>query len=208
MAVICPTVTATDTTLYRAQLELVQRFAPRLHIDLMDGYLAPVKSVSPDAIWWQPGPKVDIHVMYQRPKEILEILIRLQPHMVILHASAEDLTECFKTLQDLGISCGLALLPEEKVNLVDPYLGFLDHVLIFSGHLGHFGGVADLSLLDKVTELKKLNPDLEIGWDGGIDKDNAKALADGGVNVLNVGGFIQNSSDPENAYDTLLEAVT
>jgi len=208
MAVICPTVTATDTTLYRAQLELVQGFAPRLHIDIMDGYLAPVKSVQPDIIWWQPGPRVDIHVMYRNPKEILETLVRLQPHMVILHASAEGIEECFKELHELGISCGLALLPEEKANEAKPYINLLDHVLIFSGSLGHFGGVADLSLLDKVKELRELKPELEIGWDGGINEHNAKSLADGGVNVLNVGGFIQKSSDPENAYDTLVEAVT
>jgi len=208
MAVICPTVTATDTTLYRAQLELVQSFAPRLHIDLMDGYLAPIRSVQPESIWWQPGPKVDIHVMYQNPKEILETLIRLQPHLVILHASSEDLEDCFKSLAELGISCGLALLPEEGVEEVKKYIAYLDHVLIFSGNLGHFGGTADLSLLDKIRQLKELKPELEIGWDGGVNEKNVKTLADSGVNVLNVGGFIQKSSDPENAYDTLLEAVT
>jgi ribulose-phosphate 3-epimerase len=60
-----------------------------------------------------------------------------------------------------------------------------------------------LKLLNKVTELRKLKPELEIGWDGGINVDNAKQLSEGGVDVLNVGGAIQKAEDPKAAYDKL-----
>ena len=46
-----------------------------------------------------------------------------------------------------------------------------------------------------------------IGWDGGINADNVVELVRAGVEVLNVGGFIQHSSDPGAAY-AKLEAVT
>lgn len=54
-----------------------------------------------------------------------------------------------------------------------------------------------------MKQLKDLKPELEIGWDGGVDEKNALPLVEAGVDVLNVGGFIQNSSHPESAYATL-----
>jgi ribulose-phosphate 3-epimerase len=78
-------------------------------------------------------------------------------------------------------------------------------VLLFSGDLGHYGGHADLELLDKVARIKEINPKAEIGWDGGANESNVKQLADGGVDTITVGGAIQNSENPENTYATLVE---
>ena len=64
-----------------------------------------------------------------------------------------------------------------------------------------------MSLLDKVKLLRQLKPQLEIGWDGGINNTNARSLASGGVDVLNVGGFIQHAADPRLAYGMLARAV-
>ena len=48
---------------------------------------------------------------------------------------------------------------------------------------------------------------LEIGWDGGVNDDVAKKLADGGVDELNTGGFIAHAPDPKAAYEELQQLV-
>jgi ribulose-phosphate 3-epimerase len=101
------------------------------------------------------------------------------------------------------IKTGLALLQDTPVEWAEQIMHSFDHVLIFSGHLGYHGGAADLKLLEKVHQIREHHPEVEIGWDGGINVDNAKQLLEAGVDVLNVGGFIQKSSDPESAYGTL-----
>jgi ribulose-phosphate 3-epimerase len=106
-----------------------------------------------------------------------------------------------------GIETGIALLQETPVEAIVPALPLIDHVLIFSGTLGKVGGTADLGLLDKVAALRQLKPQLEIGWDGGINDTNARQLVEGGVSILNVGGFIQKAADPEAAYATLVDKV-
>jgi ribulose-phosphate 3-epimerase len=206
VAVICPTVTA-DEAEYGRQLGRIQNFASRIHLDFMDGIFAPLKSISLDDVWWQPGPVVDLHVMYQNPIENLETIVRLQPHLVIVHAESDNIGEFLSSIKGLGIKRGLAILQETSVESIKKFLPDLDHVLIFSGKLGHFGGNVDLSLLQKITELKSLQPSLEIGWDGGINNSNVDALVEGGVDVLNVGGYIQKATEPEDAYDTLKAAL-
>jgi len=82
-----------------------------------------------------------------------------------------------------------------------------DHVLVFSGNLGRHGGEADLGLLEKVRQIKAHHPEVEIGWDGGINDQNVKQLVEAGVEVLNVGGYIQKADDPEHAYATLKRVI-
>ena len=80
-------------------------------------------------------------------------------------------------------------------------------MLIFGGHLGYQGGEADLDLLDKVQKVRDLYPDVEIAWDGGVNDKNAKKLAKAGVDVLNVGGFLHKSKNPEVTYQKLSKLV-
>lgn len=203
-ATICPTVTADNPHTFRQQMERIAVFATRVHIDLADGILAPHKLIDIDKVWWPGGVRADLHVMLQKPMEHIETYRALGPQLVIVHAEAEGDFEAFaKTMHSHGMETGVALLQTTPVSLIAPALHLIDHVLIFSGSLGQFGGQADLALLDKVRQLRALKPTLEIGWDGGINDQNVKSLAAGGVDVLNVGGFIQRSPDPEAAYQAL-----
>lgn len=183
-------------------------FAQRIQIDLTDGEFAPTKSVELDRIWWDERIKVDIHLMYQRPVEYLAQLISLKPSLVIIHFEADvDHRYFADSLRQKGIKAGLALLKETPASDVEHLLKDFDHVLIFSGDLGKFGGQADLSLLDKISQIKSLNPAIEIGWDGGANQSNAAELTAGGVDVLNVGGAIQKADDPQKAYQQLLDLI-
>lgn len=202
---ICPTITRSTPEEYQAQIERVVNFAHRIHIDLSDGGLAPNQLLPVDQVWWPGGIRADLHVMYRHPQKYLSTLIALGPQLVILHAEAEgNFLECADALHHHGIEAGIALLPQTPVANIKPGLEFIDHVLIFSGNLGHQGGShADLSLLSKVKELKSLKPTLEIGWDGGVNDENVQQLVNAGVEVINAGGFIQNSDNAEAAYATL-----
>jgi ribulose-phosphate 3-epimerase len=208
MADICPTVTAADARTYRVQIEQVLDFAPRLHIDLADGILAPNKLLSAKHIWWPTGVRADLHVIYQRPFLHIVELLNLDPSLIIVHAEAEgDFMAFAEKAHAHNVAVGIALLPHTPVEAIAPALELIDHVLIFSGKIGYFGGHADLKLLQKVEQLKKLKPGLEVGWDGGVNDKNAAALVAGGVDVLDAGGFIHGAADPASAYNQLKELV-
>jgi ribulose-phosphate 3-epimerase len=209
MAVICPTITAAEPHEYRAQMERIAPFAERVHIDLADGVFTPNKLIDLLHVWWPVGVTADIHLMYKAVKPFIPELIKLKPHLVVVHAeSAGNFYEVTRPLKAAGIRVGVALLAESKVSSIAKALPDMDHVLIFSGDLGHFGGHADTELLHKVHEIRQHNPKIEIGWDGGINEHNAKRLVDGGVTVLNTGGFIQRAEDPARAYHELVDLIT
>jgi ribulose-phosphate 3-epimerase len=180
-------------------------FVPRIHVDIADGKLAP-KLLELTHMTLPKSMEIDIHVMHKEPLKILKELISNQPSLVIVHAEADgNFADIARPLKKAGIRVGVALLQETDPEVLRPALELIDHVLIFSGHLGHFGGHADLKLLDKVTKLKTMKPSLEIGWDGGINEDNVTSLVAGGIDVLNAGGFIHGAKDSKAAYATLVK---
>lgn len=210
MAVICPSVTPdiADPHVYRQQVERVA-FAPRIQIDLMDGVFAPHKNTNPIQVWWPDGVLADIHLMYQKPSEHLETLISLKPNLILLHAEADgDIAAMIAHIKRFGLGAGVALLPDTSIESAHGCIEESDHVLIFSGTLGEFGGQADMALLDNIARIRAIKPDIEIGWDGGANASNVRQLADGGIDVINVGGAIQRAAHPRKAYEELCSAVS
>lgn len=205
MAIICPTITAYTEEQYKEQIHKVVHLCHRIHIDLSDGIFTDEPTVNPEDAWWPAGFQADFHLMFKHPYGSVKKILRHQPHLMIVHAEAEgNFNEVEKLCHHHNVKVGIALLPQTQVQVIKPALPKLDHVLIFSGNLGHQGGSqADLSLLDKAAEIRKLKPDIEIGWDGGVNDQNVAELVSGGIDVINVGGYIQSADDPAKAFDGL-----
>jgi ribulose-phosphate 3-epimerase len=206
---ICPTIMGKDEADYKGYMDVLARFATRIHIDLTDGTMAPTRLLPVDRVWWPGGMRADMHVMYQRPFDYLDVMLAMRPQLIVVHAEADgDFVGFARRAHAVGIETGVALQAETPVEQISGALEYIDHVQIFAGKLGYFGGDPDLELLGKVKQLKQLKPQLEIGWDGGINDQNAKALAEGGVDVLNVGGFIHDSQNPAAAYLQLVGIIS
>lgn len=208
MSIICPTVLAREPHEYREQIERIKPFAERIQVDLMDGIFTETKSINPIQVWWPEGMLADIHMMFEDPVAHIETLVSLQPNLIIIHAEAAgDLLGMVEHLKKCDMKVGVALLKDTSPEVAHALIPLVDHVLLFSGELGRFGGEADMHVLSKVAEIKRMNDSVEIGWDGGANAANARQLQTGGVDVINVGGAIQKSDDPETAYKSLVDSL-
>ena len=203
---VCPTIMTNDAEVYRAQIEETARYATRVHIDLGDGIFTRQLTAIED-VWWPAGMRADLHVMFQEPFQHMAAFKALAPQLVIVHAEADgDFLSFAGEMHRHSIEVGVALLQDTPAEAIIPGLEVIDHVLIFSGALGQHGGTADLALLDKVTQLKRLKPQLEFGWDGGANDENAHLLAEGGITVINCGGYLH-GEDPLAAWHKIQIAV-
>ena len=206
MPIICPTVTVETVQEYLQQLNIASNLSKRVHIDFSDGTMSDRKLLGmKDINWSNPDLLVDIHLMSKKP-DFTSIMTKTNKfNLVIVHAEVNlDIPKIVKLLKQSNIKLGLAVMENSDNNLVGAHIELIDHVLIFSGNLGYQGGSnADLSLLERVNYFKLIKPQLEIGWDGGINDKNIQKIIQSGVDVLNVGGFIQHSVNPQEAYAKL-----
>jgi ribulose-phosphate 3-epimerase len=208
MSIIAPTILAETADDYKAQIERVHGFAERVHIDISDGEFAPSFTLGAAQIWWPQGWIVDIHAMVARPSDHLETLVNLKPNMIIFHAETqEDIVPVLAHVKKFGIKAGIALLKSTVPSTVASAIQAADHVMIFSGELGKYGGTASLMQLEKVRLIRAIRQDVEIGWDGGVNIENAFSLSQGGIDVLNVGSTIATANDPKSVYATLVSEI-
>ncbi len=208
MPVIAPCITVETPDEYKAAVERLHEFAQRVHIDISDGEFAPSFTVGGAQVWWPQEWTVDIHAMVARPSEHLETLLSLKPSTIIFHAETqEDIVPVLQHIKKFGIKAGVALLKSTVPNTVAPAIEAADHVMIFSGDLGKYGGTASLMQLEKIRLIRAIKADVEIGWDGGVNVENAYNLAQGGVDVLNVGGTLAKADDPKSVYATLVNEI-
>ena len=203
MSLICPTILAATLDEFNEQVAVLESFACRVQIDLGDGIFTTASIASSD-IWWPHTFSPDIHLMHKDARSDLTGLVSKKPRMIIVHAESDNVEAAIGYIREHTILVGLALLPETDVAAVRHLLPLCDHVLIFAGKLGSFGGVADMSMLAKVDEIRSIAPAIEIGWDGGANIDNVVALVEGGIDVVNVGSAIQKANMPENAYRAMV----
>ncbi len=205
MSVIAPSITVETEEQYKAIVEELHSFAQRVHIDLMDGEFAPTFSIGVNQLWWPQEWTVDVHAMVAHPSQYVDTLIQLKPATVIFHVEVqEDLTPTIAKLKQAGIKAGVALLKQTVPSTVKEYIEIADHVLVFTGELGHYGGTASMMQLEKVRLVRGIHPGVEVSWDGGANLENVFSLSQGGVDVINVGSTLQNATDKQDMYNKLV----
>jgi len=208
MSEIAPCITVETEEQYRASVERIAPFANRVHIDISDGEFSPVLMLDVNKIWWPKEWTIDIHAMVMRPMEYVDKLISLKPDLITFHVeTGVNLLPIIDRIKAADIKAGIALLRSTVPVTVADAIKAADHVLVFSGNLGYYGGTASLMQLEKVRLIKNINPNVEVGWDGGVNIGNAFTLTQGGVNVLNVGGALANTDNPANVYDKLVVEI-
>src|SRR5580704_9627314 len=175
MGSVAPTILASTPEDYAARIDRVKPFAKRLHIDVCDGVFIDAKTVGLTQVYDIDGVPFDLHLMMTHPEGQVENIVALQPHLVIVHYEAEcDRDDLFRQLRELDIRVGLAINPETTIEQVKDILPDIDHLVVFTGRLGHNGGEFRVDCLDKIGEARAINPSLEIAVDGGVNQETGR----------------------------------
>lgn len=208
---IVPAVLATSSEEFEHGVTTVASISDRVHIDITDGKFAKHETVSLPQVYWGDTDQADLHLMMNEPAQHIEQLISMQPHLVIFHFEADEpkpkLMEFMKQLKDTGIKAGVGILQATAVGEAKEFIKLADHVLVFTGHLGHYGGKLSREGLPKIAEIKEINPKAEVSVDGGVNDKNARRVAKAGADVLITGSYTVGSDHPKEAYDKLKAAI-
>ncbi|MBR2766605.1 hypothetical protein IKD67_00745 [Candidatus Saccharibacteria bacterium] len=205
---IVPSILTDNKQDYRAQVEKINVFTRRVQIDVTDGKFAPTQTLDVTNVWWPKNWQADLHLMVTNPSEHLDTVLKLNPSLCILHAEAsEDLLPTFQALKEAGIKVGVALMPSTFPGNVKQYIDEADHVLIFAGQLGMQGSPADLMQMEKIALVRNMKPEVEIGWDGGANMSNVRALAHADLDVINVGSVISLADNPAEVFQELVNEI-
>ena len=174
-----------------------ESIADLIHVDLMDGLYVPNKNFElKQVIKLLTGTKkmLDIHLMVNDPLEYIEELSTLNVKIITIHLdSTNNLEKTIQMIKDKNILVGVAINPDENVDILNDYLDKIDYVLIMSVYPGKGGQTFISEITSKVRKLQ--DKDILIGIDGGINKDTVHYLKDLSIDNIISGSFICMSDD-------------
>lgn len=198
----------------REQLEILNRKADYLHIDIMDGHYCKNITLSPDMI--KTFHKIatipmDVHLMTTNPGDWIETVAEAGASYISLHAETIN-TDAFRMMnliESLGCKTGLVLNPATPLSMVEPYLNRIDMLTIMTVDVGFAGQPFIEEMLDKIIEAKELKAKkgyhYKIQIDGSCNKKTFKRLHDAGAEVYILGssGLFGLDENLEVAYEKM-----
>lgn len=205
---VVPTILSNDKQEYRNLVEKYNSITRRVQIDVTDGLLTANPTLDVTNIWWPKTWETDLHMMVLKPSEHIDTILKLHPSLCIFHAEAgEDLLPSFTKLKEAGIKIGVALMKQTYPGKVKAYIDEADHVLVFAGELGKQGAKADMMQTEKIALIRNMKPEVEIGWDGGANINNLRALAHADLDVINVGSALSKAENVSESYKALVGEI-
>ena len=185
----------------------VKPFAKRIQIDVMDGKFVENKSFQFDFELPKVTATIEAHLMVEKPKAWIKKHAD-KVDVILFHAEClEERIDVINAAKEKNKKVGMVINPPTKVGVIAPYLDKLDEVLVMTVYPGAYGAEFLPETLDKVKELRKLKPDLNIEVDGGITEKTIQQALEAGANLFVSGSFIMKSEQPEQSFEELKKLI-
>jgi ribulose-phosphate 3-epimerase len=185
--------------------------ADYLHLDVMDGVFVPnltfgpvfVKAVSQITIL-----PLETHLMIIDPLKYIKDFVEAGSHIIIFHIeSLSPIRETIKIIRSFDRKPGLSLNPHTPIEILFPFIGEIDWVLVMGVNPGFAGQSFNKEVLKKIETLREIKDreklDYTISVDGGINRETGLLAKEAGAEVLVSASFIFNSPDRKRAIEDL-----
>lgn len=207
MTDIVPGVLATTTREFKEQLHLL-KFAKKIHLDVMDGKFVPNKTVGLSVLKKLfPDKEVQVHLMAHKPHKYITPFSRLGARELIVHAEATE--HACETLEDIrasGMKSGIAFNPKTRVVDHADALVHADIALVMTVQPGYSGQTFLKQPIGKIATIRKHNPVISIGVDGGVNLTTCKMVRP--ANFAIATSAIQTADEPRYAWKQLTKIVS
>lgn len=184
-----------------SQLDYIQKVqaygADMYHLDVMDGVF--VKNQTLDYTYFPELKRkssllFDVHLMISTPERYIKKYINAGADILTIHCEAfeddESLIEALKLIKKIGAMAGICIDLHTSADDILRFLKYVDLVLVMSVKAGSGGQKFDETALQKIKQIRKINPKILISVDGGIDDTNCQKAVKAGADILVSGTYI------------------
>ncbi len=205
---ISPSILSANFANLQTDIKLIEPYADYLHVDVMDGHFVPNISIGVPVV--KALKKItklplDVHLMIDNPEKFIEPFANAGADIITVHVEAITDSNIFDKIHALGKKAGISLNPETSSDLITPYFGKVDMVLVMSVDPG-FAGQNFIDVTDKIKLIREsFKRDIEV--DGGIKLGNIKMVKDAGANVFVSGSGIFKTENPVETIKKMRELI-
>ena len=198
MTISCSYLSSNDKE--RVINELNKTNVDYIHLDIMDGKFTENETLDFNTLRnyvYENTKKLDVHLMVKDVKLYTELYSLLNPEYITFHLEIGNTKELINYVKNKNIKVGLAINPNTDINEIKPFINDIDLILVMSVYPGKGGQTFIESSIDKIKEIRKINKDIIISVDGGINNTNINKIKEVGASICVVGSYITNNNIKE-----------
>lgn len=209
--IIAPSFLTADWSNLEAEIRSIQT-APWIHFDVMDGQFVPAITYGPEMVTkiaaWS-NQVFDVHLMVQSPEDVLTEYAAAGADLITIHVEAvrTSVKQAIEQIRKLGVRVGLSIKPGTDIKRIEPYLEWVDLVLVMSVEPGKGGQPFLTGALDRIVWLKeqrtKRHLQFVIEVDGGINDQTIRLVKDAGADAVVVGSYLFNRTERASLIEAL-----
>ena len=182
-----------------------------IHVDVMDGHFVPNLTIGAPVVTClrkaMPDAFLDVHLMVEHPEVYVEPMTKAGANQFTFHYEATtQVRELIDVIHKAGMRASISIKPKTPVDVVFPFLDFVDMILVMTVEPG-FGGQEFMhDMLGKVKAIRERKPELDIEVDGGLNAKTIDEAAAAGANCI-VAGAVFRVDDPAGLIARLREPI-
>jgi ribulose-phosphate 3-epimerase len=175
-------------------------------LDVMDGKFVKNKSLMFD-FKLPKSKKYEAHLMIKNPEVWIEKNWK-KVNTIIFHLeSLKNPDKVIGLIKNKKMKVGIAINPQTSIEKIKIHINEIDLVLVMTVNPGKYGSKFIPKTLEKVRQIRKLNPNIEIEVDGGINDKTIRKTLSAGANRFVSGSYIQNSENPKKSFEKLKRII-
>lgn len=211
---IVPSILSANQDNLQEEINEVEEHSDLLQVDVMGNKFVP--NITPQAELLKKfvtKVPLDIHLMVKEPsEEYIKTFInankKLKINNITVHYEAcSNLRKTLNFIKKNNIIPCIAINPKTPLDKIKKFLDKVGMVLIMTVEPGFSGQKFIEKCMEKVKELRKLKPYIDIEVDGGINDKTAPIAVKAGANVLVVSSFIFKAKNKVAAIKKISKSV-
>lgn len=201
---IQPSILAADFLNLESQFQAIST-ADAIHVDVMDGHFVPNLTFGLPVVKQMQSLNIlplDVHLMIENVDSLAKEYAKLGVFSVTVHLEAcKSVSSTLESIRAEGVRVGLAIKPSTPLEMITPYLEYIDQILVMSVEPG-FGGQSFIEgSLERIEEVRKrLDDSGSTVWlqvDGGINALNIEAISRAGADTFVAGSAVFDGRSPK-----------
>ena len=207
---IAPSILSANLSKINREIKGVEEYADLIHVDIMDGIFVPPTTIDASFVKTiKTKIPLDVHWMVHEPSDsYIRGFIGAGAYSITIHEEAcKNPEKQINFIKKNKTKAAISIKPNTSLDKIKKYLGMVDMVLIMTVEPGWAGQKFIENTMEKVRELRKLKPKLDIEVDGGINPYTARVAYDAGANVFVAGTSVFGQKDRAAAIKEILNSL-